>query len=192
MGRARRKEIVRGGRRGADATAKSLWLSSVRPIRARKWLLCLSVRVCVCVCVMRGWPVLLFSMWLSSSSGVASLPPPPPPVSLWSAIVQVSVPRRTPVSLESPFHALSLHRDTSSLSPHQRSCVHSSAVKLCLLVYFFFNCRLSLDTSVIWLTTANCFYLGIFFFFNWFALCSYICLLLHYAFIFFPLVSFIF
>lgn len=54
-----------------------------------------------CVSVM--WRRPCGSMWSSSLSTEASLPPP---VSLWSAIIQVPVPRRTLVSPESLFHAL--------------------------------------------------------------------------------------
>lgn len=67
--------------------------------------------VCLCVHVSDVGPaVLLCLMWLPFLSGKASPPPPPPsrppPVSLWSAIAQVPVPRRTRVSPESAFHAL--------------------------------------------------------------------------------------
>lgn len=130
-------------RRGGPRGMKSLRLPSVQTYLFEKmapWSVCVCVFVCnagaaharsaVCGCL------------LHLVKRLFPLPPPPPlhpaPASLWSAIAQVSVPRGTLVSLESPFHALSLHRDTSSLSLHLRSCVHSSAVKLCLLVYFFF------------------------------------------------------
>lgn len=127
---------------------------------------------CVCVCAWCGGGraallcVVVVSIWWSVSPSSSTT------TSSSSCLAVVgfsSSPRAkkdscfTGVSISRPFP---LHLDTSS---QLRSCVHSSAVQLCLLVYFlYFNCRLSLDTSVIWstgeLTTANCFYLGNFFF----------------------------
>lgn len=82
-----------------------------------------------------------------------------------------------------------LHRDTGSHPPRPvRSRVHSSAVKLCLLVLFLFfilfflTVDLSLDTGVVWLT-ANYFYLGFVFFVFFNLLSVYTCLFLQFLFL---------
>lgn len=107
------------------------WTSFIQPsICERKWLPVLPV------CV----PVNTEGAAMSSLSAQVSLPPPPPPlhppVSLWSAKAKAPISSRSLVSLVSLFHTLFPRRDICS-SFHQRSCVHSSAVMLCLLVYFF-------------------------------------------------------
>lgn len=184
-----------GGRQWEAIREESMWqrnpcdfLQSVRSVWEN------GSPVCLRLCVMRGRPVLLRSTWLSSSfvEAYIYLSPPlhAPPV--LSVVGYSSSPlakkdsRFSGVSVSHPFPS-SWHQ--LSLSLHPRSCVHSSAVKLCSLFFFnfyFFNCRLSLDTSVIWLVQ-TVFYLEIFFFD---LLSVHTCLLLHYAFIFLLLVSY--
>lgn len=110
-----RKEKARDGPRGVYATVKSLWLPSVS-LRS-VWENGSLVRLCVFVHDV-GAAALLCCVWLSSLSGEASL------LLLIFFILLLSlcgrragvpVPRKTLVSLESPFHTLSLYQ-TPSLS----------------------------------------------------------------------------
>lgn len=140
-----------------------------------------SVRVWCGCSALRGRLIHLFEAFLpalapASLRWTRHLPPtyPPPPN---------HVPRRS----FTPFSPL--HRDTGShpLRP-VRGRVHSSAVKLCLLVLFLFfilflTVDLSSDTGVVWLT-ANYFYLGFVFCFVFLNLLSvYTCLFLHFFFL---------
>lgn len=180
------KEIARGG----------LWDSETPLGRCEKmapW------SVCVFVCVWCGGAAHAALLYVVLHLGKASIslprPPPlhPPPVSLCGR-PQVKSPCQEGLSFHwslrfTPYSPSSWHQLSLSL---YRGAVYIvvlySFARLFTFLFFlsFFNCSLSLDTSITWLTTANCFYLGeIFFNFNWFALCSYICLSLHFAFIFF-------
>lgn len=132
-----RNEIARDGPKGKSVWQWNLWdflhsasnlYEKMAPTSVRLYPCSFSLCRCLHFCFLFFW----WSVSSSSSSFLSSSG-----LFLWTAIAQVSVPRRTLVSLESLFHALSLHHGTGSLF-HPRSCVHSSAVKLCLLVFLFF------------------------------------------------------